>query len=151
MNNPELIEFECTNNLSQYTDSMLFDSGEEIATGLFRYKDKEVEISLRICGQVAVDYKGETYHTPSEFPDELVERIKAHPNDWMYYSPSGEDTDDAEGDVYVGLNNWFEYIFDGDGCVYEEDLSKATKEDILQDMIYLARQFFGLDLIEKAV
>lgn len=140
------LEFNCDNNLSQYTDSMLFDSGTEIASGKFGYNGKILDIYLDVSGEVAVTYKGETYHTPSEFPEELIEKIKEHPNWWEGYAPSGEGNDNEEGDVYVYLNNWFEYIYGEevlyDGTVYENDLSKATKEEILEDMRYIAEQYF---------
>ena len=138
----KLVSFECSDNLKQYTDSMLFDSGECIASGVFEVNGKEFSIDLEVCGEVAVNFKGEVYHRPSEFPDELIERIKSRPNDWMYYSPSGEGNDDEEGNVYVGMNNWFEYLMsNGDGDVFEEDLAEATSEKILEDMIYLANQY----------
>ena len=140
-----LESFSCEENLAQYISSMLFDSGEEIARGSFTCGDEHLEISLRVCGEVAVTYKDEVYHRPSEFPDELIQLIKEHPYDWDVYAPSGEGNDEAEGDIYVGLNNWFEYIFDGDGDVYEEDLSKATPGMILDDMFYIARRYFGLE------
>lgn len=141
----KLESFTCEDNLAQYTCSMLFDSGEEIARGVFTCEGKELDISLRICGEVAVTYKDEVYHQPSDFPDELIQLIKEHPYDWDVYSPSGEGNDDEEGNIYVGLNNWFEYLFDGDGDVYEEDLAKATPDMILDDMFYIARRYFGLE------
>ena len=142
--------FVCNGDLSGYTSSMLFDSGEEIARGLFKCGSEELRISLRICGDVSVTYKGEVYYKPSDFPDELIERIKAHPYDWDIYSPSGEGNDEPEGDVYVTLNNWFEYVFDEDGDVYEEDLSGATPGMIRSDMEYIAARYFGLGRKEDA-
>ncbi len=141
--------FKCE-DLSKYTDSMLFDKGEVIAAGIYHYKDQIVCVTLEVAGDAAVTFKDEVYHRPSEFPDELVERIRKNPNDWEYYAPSGEGNDNAEGDVYIGLNNWFEYVYttvDGtsDGIVYEKDLSKAAKEDIKEDVEQIARMCFGLD------
>ena len=137
------LEFECDTDLKQYVDSMLFDE-VCIATGVFENNNKTLTIDLKVCGDVSVTFKGEIYRTPSEFPDELIDIIRKHPNDWEYYSPSGEKNDNAEGDVYVGLNNWFEYVFDGDGEVYEEDLSKANPEAIKRDMQKIAAQYFGI-------
>ncbi len=142
-------EFEC-DNLSPYVDSMLFDSGRMIARGVFVYSndgveiDKEITITLVVSGEVSVTYKGEVYHSPSEFPDKLIELIKRN-SDWMTYAPSGEGNDEAEGDIYVTLNNWFEYTCNGDGELYEDDLSKATPEMILEDMKEIARQEFGIN------
>ena len=141
--NVTLESFYCEKNLSQYISSMLFDSGEEIARGIFSYEGEILEISLRVCGEVRVRYDGEVYRTPSEFPDDLIELIEKRPYDWDVYAPSGEDNDDTGEDIYVDANNWFEYLFDGDGDVYEEDLSKATSQMILNDMSYIARRYFG--------
>lgn len=142
---PTLVNFKCEENLEQYTSSMLFDSGEEIACGVFSYGEDLLEISLCVCGEVRVIYNGEIYDTPSEFPDDLIELIKEHPYDWDVYAPSGEDNDETEGDIYVDANNWFEYIFEGDGEVYEQNLAKATPEKILDDMFYLARCYFQIE------
>ena len=142
------ISFVCDDDLTKYTDSMLFDStydqGNSIAAGTFRYQNSDFDVALDVCGEVSVSFKGETYHRPSEFPDELIERIKNHPNDWECYAPSGEGNDDEESDIYVGLNNWFEYISDNGGDIFEDDLSKATPERILEDMMDIAKQYFGV-------
>ena len=58
--------FNCEENLSQYISSMLFDSGEEIATGVFSYGDDELEVTLQVSGEVAVTFKDEVYHRPSD-------------------------------------------------------------------------------------
>ena len=141
----KLESFTCEDNLAQYISSMLFDSGEEIARGTFTYGDEHLEISLKVCGEVAVTYKDEIFHRPSDFPDELIQIIKEHPYDWDIYAPSGEGNDDFECYIYVSMNNWFEYLFDGDGDVYEEDLAEATPGMILDDMFYIARRYFGLE------
>ena len=137
--------FNCEENLSQYISSMLFDSGEEIATGVFSYGDDELEVTLQVSGEVAVTFKDEVYHRPSDFPEELVQLIKEHPYDWDVCAPPEEEDDEYECYVYVGLNNWFEYIFDCEGSVYEDDLAEATPEMILEDMTYLARWYFELE------
>lgn len=128
---PECLRYSCEEDLSKYTDSMLFDSGEIIASATFKHKGKKLDVDLRIVGEVAVTYKDEVYHRPSEFPDELRSLIEENPNQWM--------TDD---DVYVGLNNWFEYIFDTEGHVLEDDLSKMNSNDVLDDMKELAKWYF---------
>lgn len=131
------VKFECDNDLTKYVDSMLFDStsdtGESIAHGIFEHDGEQCNIWLDVRGEVSVTYKGTVYHRPSEFPEELIEKIRKNPNDWEY---NGDD------DIYVGLNNWFEYIFESDGEVYEADLSKATPEMIKEDMEAIACQYF---------
>ena len=128
------IEFYCDDNLSKYTDSMLFDSGTNIAYGTYIYNDEEVDISLDICGSVEVTYKNEVYTTPSEFPIQLRNLIKAHPNDW-----------DCEDDVYVGFNNWFEVKSPLDGWVCEDDISTMSEDGIYDLLMYYARYHFELE------
>ena len=129
-------EFTCEEDLTKYKDSMMFDSGENIATGKFQYNDQELNIYLDISGEVAVTFEGVTYHRPSEFPEELKEKIRKNPNNWEYSD---------ESDIYVGLNNWFEYIYDYNGVVFEDDLSKATPQRIRIDMQEIAEQYFGIN------
>ncbi len=132
-------------NLTNYSDSMLFDSGESIATGTFECDGETLDIDLEVAGDVRVEFKGETYRKPSEFPDELRDRIRANPNNWDITAPSGEDNDEPESDVYVCNNNWFEYVFNDDGEVFEDDLSKVSPERILRDMRAIADQYFGVE------
>lgn len=121
--------FECNDNLSQYVDSMLFDSGEEIATMEFEYNGKIINISLEVRGEVRVDFNGVRYNRPSEFPLELKELIKGNPANW-----------DCEDNVYVDMNNWFEYIYTiddkySDGVMCEWDISKWGPDEIKKEMI----------------
>lgn len=125
--------FKCNENLSQYVDSMLFDSGECIA-------EMECEldggglctISLEVRGEVRVDFDGNRYHEPSGFPEELKKLIKEY-HMW-----------DCDDRVYVDMNNWFEYMYTvdnerwnsySDGVMCEWDISKGTPEDIKREMI----------------
>lgn len=139
-------EFKCVEDLTPYVDSMLFDSNTVIATMKYEDDDWELFIDLGVRGDVRVEYKGETYRYPSDFPDELIERIKTNPNWWDITSPSGEGEDDGSN-VYIQDNNWFEYIFDirhkrrnidyTEGELYEADLSEDTPEGIKEDMFRL--------------
>lgn len=124
--------FQC-NELSQYTDSMLFDSGEQIAAMEYEYGNTHINIYLEVRGEVRVDFDGVTYRRPSEFPDVLKELIKTNPGCW-----------DCEDYVYVDMNNWFEYIYvvDNehwneymDGVLCEWDISKGTPEHIKKEML----------------
>ena len=132
--------FSCDTDLSQYVSSILFDSDTNIASGTFSKGDSRVEISLDIQGAVSVYFRGERYFRPSEFPEELRELIRNHPDDWDVCAPSGEGNDDY--DIYVGLNNWFEYITDSGGVIEEGDISKMSPEDILETMKEIARDHF---------
>lgn len=124
--------FQC-NELSQYTDSMLFDSGEQIAAMECEDGNTHINIWLEVRGEVRVDFDGVTYRRPSEFPDVLKELIKTNPGYW-----------DCEDYVYVDMNNWFEYIYEidnerwnnyMDGVLCEWDISKGNSEDIKKEML----------------
>ena len=149
MSEIRVIRFKCVEDLSKYTNSLLFDStskgGDRIASGIFVRDGKKITINLDILGDVAVTYKGEVYHTASEFPDELLEIIRKNPNDWEVYAPSGEGNDDEDGEMYATLNNWFSFVCDetGDDEPYEDDLSKATPDDILTQMKEMAEILFN--------
>ena len=126
--------FKCNENLSQYVDSMLFDSGECIAEMECEFDNGDLcTISLEVRGEVKVYFNDEPYRYPSDFPPVLKELIKTNPRWW-----------DEEDYVYVDMNNWFEYIYtvDGehwnsysDGVMCEWDISKGTPEDIKKEMI----------------
>lgn len=132
--------FSCDTDLSKYVDSMLFDSGTIIATGKFTCKDKTIDMDLRVNGEVDVDWcpSGDwehgniyTYKYPSYFPIELENLIRSNPNQWS-----------TDSRVQVNYNNWFEYIFNSDGVIYEQDLSKAEDLEIQEEMIEIAKQYF---------
>lgn len=125
--------FKCNDNLSQYIDSMLFDSGECIATMECELDNGDLcTISLEVRGEVKVYFDGELYKYPSDFPPVLKELIETNPGCW-----------DEEDYVYVDENNWFEYMFTikdntyqyTDGIMCEWDISKGTPEDIKKEMI----------------
>ena len=131
----KIINFECDKNLSQYVDSMLFDSNTIIASMTCEINEHQINIDLMTRGYVNVEYKGDTYRYPSEFPQELKIKIKENPNWW----------DDE--DVYIDENNWFEYIYDdtingktySDGIVFEDDLSKYSVEQVKDDMVEVCK------------
>lgn len=144
------ITFRCTDELSKYTDSMMFDShDDEIAYAEFSHNSDIMNIRLEVNGYVKVDYKGSIYCRFSDFPTELQERIKNHPNDWS----------NDYNDIYIDESNWFEYLFGPklpsgtntyqDGEIYEEDLSTATPQEIFNDMVLIAIQYFGYELPEN--
>lgn len=137
-----IVDFSC-DDLSGYVSPLLFKSGTEIARAIFEYKDEKLEISLRTVGDISITYKGETYYSPDEYPEELIEKIKNDPDNWYYCAPSGEGNDEEEN--YVTLNNWFEYVYDGDGDEYDGYLYKDTPESVLADMVYIAKRAFGFD------
>lgn len=138
----ECAYFCCAKDLSQYTDSMLFDSDTLIAEAFFDTANNKqsAKIELITRGAVRVEADGNIYTSPSDFPDWLKERIQKHPNGWQYL-----DTEDKE--VFCYDSNWFEFlVMPGDTCcdgfMYEADLSKDTPEGIYQAMIEILHNYF---------
>lgn len=133
MNKIKCNKFTIYGDLSQYKDSMLFNKGTKVAESSFEYGDKQLSISLEVCGDVSVTYKGVNYRTPSEFPEELKEKMakSIEDNDYLYSS-----IDDFE----IFYNNWYEYVLSNNGetTVLEDDVSKMTPCDILFDMFDIA-------------
>ena len=133
----KLIKFELLDNLSKYTDSMLFDSNTVIAKMVCEHKGHTINVGLMVRGYVKVEYKGDIYTNPSDFPEELRNTIEANPNLWML----------ENDDVEIWENNWFEYIYDhsfngrtySDGIMFEDDLSKYTAEELEKAMLEICK------------
>lgn len=118
--------------LSECKNSMLLDSGTNIISAVFGQKcGKDIFVRLNVCGNVKVNYKGDTYRYPSTFPEGLREMIHINPNTW-----------DTLPDIEVVDQNWFEYqIVCGDiedSIVCEKDVSQMTISELLADMQKLA-------------
>ena len=128
-------KFEVCEELSQFTDSMLFDSGLAIARMDCEIDGHSIGIDLVTAGHVRVHYKGDIYKYPSDFPEELKEKIKKD----RYW--------DCDKDVLVDENNWFEFIYEDtyngdtfcDGVVCEDDVSKFTEEELKNRMIEICK------------
>ena len=168
----KVLEFCVSENLAECVDSMLFDSNTGIA--YIRCKTNDgltVAVHLDVRGEVRVGYKGQLYNKPSEFPEELRNRIKAHPGNWEYpdidmpnlshlseeeldhlMELGAPDDDDDEDDLFIYFNNWFEYIWtvegkdinQQDGIVCEDDLSKLTEEELKNEMKEVVNQVLEL-------
>ena len=131
----DIKNFECEEDLSQYTDSMLYDSDTTIAHIECAAADgTSVEMDLMVRGHVKVEYNGCTYKTPSDFPERLKKLIRKFPNKW-----------DLHRNIFISENNWFEYIYTvtqngesySDGIMFEKDLSKYSVEDLREEMLEL--------------
>lgn len=165
-----ILEYKVLKDLKECVDSMLFDSDTTIAHLIAESKTGlKVDVSLMVRGAVSVEYKGKTYRKPSEFPQELIDRIKAKPNDWlnpsMGFDPENLTTEQLnrisallaqgipddyfeEDDIYVSCNNWFEYIYEvsgndheeQDGILFEADLAALTEEALQAEMLAIATE-----------
>lgn len=170
-----LQKFLIREKLNKCTDSMLFDSGTVIADLTAKTENGiTVAVSLQVCGYVSVSFKGETYHKPSEFPQELREYIQTHPDSWMIWD--GEDatdelseasleemasffnvTEDNEEDsvLCVVCNNWLEYIWcisgnnhnAQDSIVCEDKLENLSDANLQAIMMALACEVIEMEAI----
>ena len=111
--------------LTELKDSMLLDSGQEVLALKYRGYD----VSVRVCGEVRVDYKDDRYAAATQMPDELLAKFR-----------DGSAYDDP--DVTIIDNNWFEAFIDKDGEWTGRstvvDLEGDTEEDLasgLKDMV----------------
>ena len=112
--------------LADLKDSMLLDSGQEVIT----HKYKGYDVSVRVCGEVRVNYKDSRYASASQMPEELLAKFR-----------DGSAYDDP--DVNIIDNNWFEAFIDKDGewtgrSAVVDDFENESEEDIatgLKDMV----------------
>ena len=138
--------FECDEDLSKYTESMLFPSDRTVAEATFTDKDgNRIEFWLGTRGDVDVDFfengmdeDPTNYEDPDDFPEELIDIIKAG-NLW------------ADERVYVTNNNWFEVIYDiydkngtllhCDGEMFE-DFAYCSPDELKQELADLAKEVY---------
>lgn len=85
-------------DLPNLHDSMQLDSGITVAS----LSVGNVEIDIRVCGDVRVYYKGERYAHAHAMPSELLEKFK-------------NGTADNDPDISIEMNNWFESFIYIDG------------------------------------
>jgi hypothetical protein len=111
--------------LADLKDSMLLDSGQEVLA----LKYKGYDVSVRVCGEVRVDYKDSRYASASQMPEELLAKFR----DGSAY---------CDPDVNIIDNNWFEAFIDKDGEWTGRstvvDLEDDSEEDLasgLKDMV----------------
>ena len=86
-------------------DSMCYDSGTIMA----ECDIDDYKISIEVCGEVNIEYKGETYRRASDMPKELLEGFR----DASY---SQNAFLDLVNDLYIYQNNWYEvFIYNNKG------------------------------------
>jgi hypothetical protein len=94
------IELNLAPNFFNIGDSMCFDSGTTIMSADICIENKaDVQIDLRACGHVKVDFCDDVYKCASNFPTELME----------LFENGLVDTDER---VYIHENNWWEVFID---------------------------------------
>ena len=109
------IELNLAPNFFAIGDSMCFDSGTTIMSADICIENKaDVQIDLRACGHVKVDFCDDVYKCASNFPTELMELFE-----------SGlVDTDDR---VCIHENNWWEIFID----VYPHGENDCNSDSVL--------------------
>lgn len=132
----KIVAFECYVDLRTCLDSMLFDSDTTVASMQYTDNGVSIGLDLMVRGSVHVcvtDENGNAkdYRKPSEFPEDLTDKIKTNPN-WDEWE--GEDSS-----ISILENNWFEYIFTvdhdwSDGEMCEERLCDLTPDDLKAKM-----------------
>lgn len=156
MSNLTVTSFECDNDLSQYTESMLFSSDTMVAEATFEDKNgNRIEFWLGTRGEVDVDFFEDgldddptNYDDPDDFPEELIDIIKA-----------GELWQDER--VCVTDNNWFEVIYDvynKDGELLHsngemfEDFDNLSPDELKQELTTLAEEIYerNKDLLPRS-
>lgn len=109
-------------------DSMELDSDFSVATLEFG----DIEVELRVVGEVCVTFDGEDYYSPSDFPDELMQLIKQG----IY---------GTDKRVYVRNNNWFEgFVYENNVWTGWSDVIEAdwkTGGDIFDALLSYAKEY----------
>ncbi len=99
------------------TDSLLLDSGQEVLSG----KVRGYGVSVIVCGDVRVLWKGQVYKCASQFPEELTEAIR-----------KGNLKSDGEED-FVSMNNWYETRLSKDGKHLQDDVVDIDISGMTED------------------
>lgn len=102
------------------TDSLLLDSGQEILAGTVG----DVTVSVIVCGDVRIGWKGQVYKSASQFPDDLTEAIRTG----SFYV--GQDEDEEN---FIGNNNWYEVRVWRDKTLLEEDVADIDISEMSDD------------------
>ncbi len=109
--------------LADLKDSMLMDSGQDVIT----INHRGYDVSVRVCGEVRVDYKGSRYAAACQMPEDLLAKFR----DGSAYS---------DPDVNVIDNNWFEAFIDKDGqwtgsSSVIDDFDGESEEDVAKELV----------------
>ena len=127
-NKIDVLDFKISGNLSEYTDSLLFD--HDVIASL---ETNEYKVTIEIIGDKRIIFDDEVYKSAYDYPEELVEilkegdysdndRIEIIDNNWF------------EIDIYErdSINNVYELI---DDDVLEVDISAMNEGSLKEYMI----------------
>lgn len=136
-----VLDFEINGDLSQYTDSLLFQD-ETIATLEVELKNSKYQVSIEVIGDISLFFKGDLYKCSGNFPSELKEIINAGKvlehneieiidNNWF------------EIDIYEkNSQNVYELLYDE---VFEQDISTMTPDKLKNYMINHLKDYLKIE------
>ena len=132
------IEFWCKEDLSQYTDSLLFDEEENIAElKVYDKSGNHIDLLLTVSGDKEVyliDENGdivddEVYEQADDYPEELIEAIK-NGSDGVDYACDNNNWFDLRYTVYNARGEEVYY----DSEAYESTIHTLNKADLMKDL-----------------
>ena len=103
--------------LFECKDSLLFDSGEVIAT---LTSSNDICVTLAVIGDIKIEFENEIYNTPRKYPSVLINAIK----DGLIYRMENE------GIVKILNNNWFEISVSKNGEIVHSDVWEMSFENL---------------------
>ncbi|MBR0491789.1 MAG: hypothetical protein IJJ82_07105 [Clostridia bacterium] len=127
-NKIDVLDFKISGNLSEYTDSLLFD--HDVIASL---ETNEYKVTIEIIGDKRIIFDDEVYKSACNYPEELInilkqsdyfdnDRIEIIDNNWF------------EIDIYErdSINNVYELI---DDDVLEIDISAMSEGSLKEYMV----------------
>lgn len=136
-----VLDFEINGDLSQYTDSLLFQD-ETIATLETELENDRYQVSIEVIGDIRLFFKGDLYKCSVNFPNELKEIINSRKvlehseieiidNNWF------------EIDIYEkNSQNVYELIYDE---IFEQDISTMTPDELKEYMINHLKDYLKIE------
>lgn len=125
------------------TDSLLLDSDQVVLSGTV----DDVRVTVIVCGEVRIGWKGQIYKYASQFPDDLTEAIRNHT-----FRVGGDEDDEN----FIGNNNWYEVrVWKNKKLLHEDyvdmDINDMTDDDAKNFVIDVAGEYLDAnkDEVEK--
>lgn len=117
-------EIEVNAPLEECVNSLLFESGDDIAT---LKSDNGVCVCIDVTGETKISYNGDVYRYARNFPAELTEAIKDGSIEQMQ-------------DVEILNNNWFEVTVMKNGNVIDSEIWETPLDTLSVDELQLLLQ-----------
>lgn len=117
-------EIEVNAPLEECVNSLLFESGDDIAT---LKSDNGICVCIDVTGETKISYNDEVYRYSRDFPAELTEAIKDGSIEQM------------QG-VEILSNNWFEVTVMKDGDVIDSEIWEAPLDTLSAEELQLLLQ-----------